>query len=161
LGATPGYELLRYGVGFERPLPYGWQMRLTLNGQATRDALISGEQFGVGGARSVRGLQEREVSNDQGFAANAEFHTPNLCRAVPGATIRCNALAFIDGARVSRNQALAGEVDHERVSSAGAGFRLTGGKALSLQVDFGHVISATNPQHRGEQRLHALMVVDY
>lgn len=159
-GATPGYELLRYGIGFERPLPHDWQMRLTLNGQATRDALVSGEQFGVGGARSVRGLQEREVSNDQGFAANAEFHTPNLCRAVRSGNTRCNALAFVDGARVSRNRTLAGEPDHERVSSAGAGFRLTGGKALSLQVDYGYVISASNPQLRGEQRLHALLIVD-
>ena len=160
-GATPGYELLRYGIGFQRPLPYYWQMRLTLNGQATRDALISGEQFGVGGARSVRGLQEREVSNDQGFAANAEFHTPNLCRAISGGNIRCNALAFVDGARVSRNQALPGESEHERVSSAGAGFRLNRGKALSLQVDYGYVIDASNPQYRGEQRLHALLIVDY
>jgi hemolysin activation/secretion protein len=161
LGATPSYQLLRYGIGFERPLPYEWHMRLTVNGQATRDALISGEQFGVGGARSVRGLQEREVSNDQGIAANAEFHTPNLCRAIRGGDTRCNALAFIDSARVSRNRALAGELDHERVSSAGAGFRLTGGKALSLQVDYGYVISATNPQLKGEQRLHALLIVDY
>jgi hemolysin activation/secretion protein len=161
LGATPSYELLRYGIGFERRLPYDWQMRLTFNGQATRDALISGEQFGVGGARSVRGLQEREVSNDEGFAANAEFHTPNLCRAFPSGNIRCNALAFVDGARVSRNQALPGESEHERVSSAGAGFRLSGGKALSLQVDYGYVISASNSPLRGEQRLHALLVVDY
>jgi hemolysin activation/secretion protein len=106
-------------------------------------------------------LQEREVSNDRGFAANAEFHTPNLCRDILGGTMRCNALAFFDGARVSRNQALAGESGHERVSSAGAGFRLSGGKALSLQVDYGHVFSASNPQHRGEQRLHALLVMDY
>ncbi len=160
-GATPSYTLLRYGIGFERPLRYDWHMRLTLNGQSTRDALVSGEQFGAGGARSVRGLQEREVSNDEGFAANAELHTPNLCRAVLSANIRCNALAFVDGARVSRNQALAGESDRERVSSAGAGFRLTGGKALSLQVDYGHVISSSNSQHKGEQRLHALLVVDY
>lgn len=159
-GATPGYQLLRYGIGFQRPLPYDWQMRLTLNGQATSDALISGEQFGVGGARSVRGLQERKVSNDQGFAANAEFHTPNLCGAISRGNIRCNALAFVDGARVSRNRTLPGESEHERVSSAGAGFRLNGGKALSLQMDYGYVISASDPQYRGEQRLHALLIVD-
>jgi hypothetical protein len=43
----------------------------------------------------------------------------------------------------------------------GAGFRLSSGKALSLQVDYGHVMSASNPQHKGEQRLHALLTVDY
>ena len=34
----------------------GWQVRLSVNGQWTRDALVPGEQFGVGGAASVRGL---------------------------------------------------------------------------------------------------------
>ncbi len=160
--ATPGYGLLRYGVGFMRPLPHDWQMRLTLNGQATRDALVPGEQFGVGGATTVRGLQEREVSNDKGFTANAEFHTPNLCAALSGAaTIRCNALAFFDSARISRNQALAGESARQRVSSAGAGFRLSSGRALSLQVDYGHVVDASDPQQRGEQRLHALLALSY
>ena len=160
-GATSGYWLLRYGIGFAQPLPRDWQMRLTLNGQATRDALIPGEQFGIGGATTVRGLQEREISNDQGFTANAEFHTPNLCGAVAGAATRCNALTFFDGGRVSRNQALAGEAAHDWVTSAGVGFRLTSGRAVSLQMDYGHVVSATDPQQKGEQRLHALLAVAY
>jgi hemolysin activation/secretion protein len=160
-GATSNYWLLRYGIGFTRPLPRDWQMRLTLNGQATRDALVPGEQFGVGGAASVRGLQERAISNDEGFTANAELYTPNLCRGLPGAATRCIALAFLDGGRVSRNQALAGEAGHESVSSAGVGFRLNSGRAVSLQVDYGHVVSASDPQQKGEQRLHALLAVAY
>jgi hemolysin activation/secretion protein len=160
-GATSSYALLRYGVGFAKPLPRDWQMRLTLNGQATNDALVAGEQFGVGGATSVRGLQEREISNDRGFSANAELYTPNLCGALLGATTRCNALGFFDGARVSRNQALAGEAAHQSVSTVGAGFRLSSGKALSLQVDYGHVVSASEPQVRGDQRLHALFAFAY
>ena len=160
-GATSSYWLVRYGIGFTRPLLRDWQMRLTLNGQATRDALVPGEQFGVGGAASVRGLQEREISNDQGFTANAEVYTPNLCRALPGSATRCNALAFFDGGRVSRNRALAGEAPHESVTSAGLGFRLNSGRAVSLQVDYGHVVSASEPQQKGEQRLHALLAVAY
>jgi hemolysin activation/secretion protein len=160
-GAKPGYALLRYGVGYTRPLPREWQMRLTLNGQATRDALVSGEQFGVGGATSVRGLQERDISNDKGVTANAELQTPNLCAAISGGATRCHALTFFDAGRLSRNQALAGESGHERASSAGAGFRLTSRRALSLQVDYGHVIDASNSHVRGEGRLHALLAVSY
>jgi hemolysin activation/secretion protein len=161
LGSTSNYGLLRYGVGFTRPLLRDWQMRLTLNGQATRDALVPGEQFGIGGATSVRGLQEREISNDKGFTANAEFHTPNLCATVSGASTRCNALVFLDGGRVSRNEALAGESAHERVSGGGLGFRLSSGRALSLQVDYGHVIDASDPRQKGEQRLHAQLALSY
>jgi hemolysin activation/secretion protein len=160
-GATSNYALLRYGIGFARPLFRDWQARVTLNGQATNDALVSGEQFGAGGATSVRGLQEREISNDQGFIANLELHTPNLCGEILSATTRCNALAFLDGARLSRNGALAGETARERVSSAGAGFRLSSGRSLSLQVDFGRVVSASEAQVSGEQRLHASLVFAY
>lgn len=159
--AKAGYALLRYGVGFTRLLPREWQMRLTLNGQVTRDALVSGEQFGVGGATSVRGLQEREISSDKGVSANAEFQTPNLCAAISGGSTRCHALTFFDSGRVSRNHALAGEAEHERASSAGAGFRLTSGRALSLQVDYGHVVDASNPQQRGAGRLHASLAFSY
>jgi hemolysin activation/secretion protein len=106
-------------------------------------------------------LQEREISSDKGFTANAEFHTPNLCAAVSGAATRCNALMFFDGGRVSRNQALAGESAHERVSGAGVGFRLSSGRALSLQMDYGRIVDASNPQQRGEQRVHALLALSY
>jgi hemolysin activation/secretion protein len=56
---------------------------------------------------------------------------------------------------------LAGESTHERASAAGIGFRLSSGRALSLQVDYGHVIDASDPQQRGEQRLHAQLALSY
>jgi hemolysin activation/secretion protein len=160
-GATPGYGLLRYGAGYTRTLPQDWQMRLTVNGQATHDALVPGEQFGVGGAASVRGLHEREIADDEGFAASAELYTPNLCVAVRGAATRCTVLAFIDDGRVSRNEALPGEETHMSVSSAGVGLRLTSGRTLSLQMDYGQVFSASDVQRKGEQRLHALIAVAF
>ena len=161
LGASSNYSILRYGVGFARPVFRDWQARVTLNGQATNDALVSGEQFGAGGATTVRGLQEREIANDKGFTANVELQTPNLCAVVLSAATRCNALAFLDGARLSRNDALAGETARERVSSAGAGFRLSSGRSLSLQMDYGRVIDASQPQLSGEQRVHAMMLFAY
>jgi hemolysin activation/secretion protein len=160
-GATPGYGLLRYGAGYTRTLPQEWQMRLTVNGQATHDALVPGEQFGVGGAASVRGLHEREVADDEGFSASAELYTPNLCAGLGGAATRCTALGFIDDGRVSRNDALPGEETHVSVSSAGVGFRVAGGRTLSMQMDYGRVFSASDVQQKGEQRLHALIAVAF
>ena len=54
-----------------------------------------------------------------------------------------------------------GEADHERASGAGAGFRLTSGRAVSLQMDYGHVVDASNPSQKGEGRLHASFAVSY
>jgi hemolysin activation/secretion protein len=159
--ATASYGLLRYGAGFNRPLPHDWQLRLTVNGQATRDALVPGEQFGVGGASSVRGLQEREIENDKGFTANAEIHTPNLCGAIHDGATLCNALTFFDDGHAYRNDALPGEATNQSVNSAGVGFRLTRGRFLTLQMDYGRVVSASDPTQKGDQRLHALLAMAY
>jgi hemolysin activation/secretion protein len=160
-GASSSYGLLRYGVGFNRPLPQEWLLRLTVNGQATHDALVPGEQFGVGGATSVRGLQERALEDDQGVTANAEIYTPNLCTVFHDGVMRCNALTFFDEGHLSRNDALPGEITHQSVGSAGVGIRLTRGRNLSVQMDYGRVVSATDPQQKGDQRLHAMLAVTY
>jgi hemolysin activation/secretion protein len=159
--ATPNYTLLRYGAGYIRTLGEGWQVRLSVNGQWTRDALVPGEQFGVGGAASVRGLQERELSDDKGVTANAELHTPNLCANLGGGRARCDLLTFFDDGHLSRNDALPGEPTRLLVDSAGVGFRLNVGRNLTAQLDYGHVLSATDPAERGDQRLHALLTAAF
>jgi hemolysin activation/secretion protein len=154
-GATRNYALLRYGAGYIRTLTYGWQVRLSVNGQWTQDALVPGEQFGVGGAASVRGLQERDLSDDKGVTANAEFHTPDLCARFGGGRARCDLLTFFDDGHLSRNDALPGEPTRLLVDSAGVGFRLDVHRNLTAQLDYGHVLSATDPAEKGDQRLHA------
>lgn len=160
-GATRNYALLRYGAGYIRTLLDGWQLRLSVNGQWTRDALVPGEQFGVGGAASVRGLQERDLSDDKGVTANAELHTPNLCAAFSGGRARCDLLTFFDDGHLSRNDALPGEPTRLLVDSAGAGFRLNMGRSLTAQLDYGHVVNATDPAEKGDQRLHAAVTVAF
>src|SRR6185437_194221 len=136
-GASSSYWLLRYGVGFNRPLPQEWLLRLTVNGQASRDALVPGEQFGVGGAASVRGLQERALEDDQGVTANAEVYTPDFCAVLRDGATRCNALTFFDAGYLSHNDPLPEELKHQTVSSAGVGIRFTRGRSLSAQMDYG------------------------
>ena len=160
-GASSSYGLLRYGAGFNRPLPREWLLRLTVNGQATHDALVPGEQFGVGGASSVRGLQERALEDDQGVTANAEIYTPNLCALLRDGVTRCNALTFYDEGHLSHNDALPGEISHQSVGSAGVGLRITRGTNLSVQMDYGRVVSATDSQQKGDQRLHAMLALSY
>jgi hemolysin activation/secretion protein len=160
-GATRNYALLRYGAGYVRTLTYGWQLRLSVNGQWTHDALVPGEQFGVGGAASVRGLQERDLSDDKGVTANAEFHTPNLCATFSGGRARCDLLTFFDDGHLSRNDALPGEPTRLLVDSAGAGFRLNVDRNLTAALDYGHVLSATDRAEKGEQRLYARVMAAF
>lgn len=160
--ARAGYNIVRYNVDYGRPLPADWQMRAGFSGQYSRDALVPGEQFGAGGASSVRGFTEREVSGDQGYLFNAELYTPNVCGDLQSVAAQCRFLAFYDAARVSRNNLAAGELAHTSIGSAGIGLRAALGKYLTLQMDYGRVLEAgASMRKKGDQRLHFRLGLSY
>lgn len=151
VGAKPSYTLLRYAFALSRTLGQDWQARLLLAGQLTNDALVPGEQFGMGGSTSVRGFDERELATDTGVNANLELYTPNLCTSRE--RWQCRVLAFYDAAHGSRKHALPGELDSATLSSAGLGVRFVAGNSLSVQVDYGHVVKAGPTS--SDNKLHA------
>ena len=157
-GAKPAYTIVRFAAAVTQMVGQEWQARALLNGQYTRDALVPGEQFGIGGSTSVRGLDERALASDSGAALNLEMYTPNLCLGHPG--WQCRALGFYDLATGSRNKALAGEIDSTTVGSAGLGLRLAAGTWFNLQLDYGHVVQrgATTGDHN---KLHFRMGFAY
>lgn len=157
--ARDDYTALRLAANITQALPADWQLRGVLNGQYSNDALIPGEQFGAGGAMSVRGFREREVSNDSGISSNLEAYTPPMCG---GGSWQCRALAFYDNAYLTRNHALPGEFTHVALSSTGLGMRVSYRRYLNLQVDYGHVLHAeASETERGDNRLHARLSLSF
>jgi hemolysin activation/secretion protein len=160
-GANAGYSVLRYGVGFSKILPAAWQMRLMLSGQYTSDSLVPGEQFGAGGASTVRGFSERVVANDYGTLISGEIYTPNLCANFTGSFSQCQLLGFYDAAHVSRNKALPGEQSSASISSFGIGLRLAMSRMMSLQMDYGKALHAPDELSKDDRRLHVRLGVTY
>ena len=157
--ARDDYTALRLAANITQALPADWQLRGVLNGQYSNDALIPGEQFGAGGAMSVRGFREREVSNDSGISSNLEAYTPPMCGS---GSWQCRALAFYDNAYLTRNHALPGEFTHVALSSTGLGMRVSYRRYLNLQVDYGHVLHAeASETERGDNRLHARLSLSF
>jgi hemolysin activation/secretion protein len=154
LGAKGSFSLLRYNAGFVKLLPADWQMRLALSGQISGDALIPGEQFGAGGASTVRGFGERDISNDTGHLFNAELYSPNFCSSLQAVIAQCRMLAFYDAARVRRNDPLPGEATKASIGSIGVGLRVGVDRYLTLQMDYGHVVDGGQTQNKGDGRLH-------
>jgi hemolysin activation/secretion protein len=157
-GAKADYTILRFGGSVTRAFASDWQVRAIANGQYTSDALIPGEQFGAGGSTSVRGFAEREISNDSGLAVNLEAYTPNLCKQ---AGWNCRLLGFYDSAYVTRNHALAGELESTTIASAGIGARLVLSTYVNLQLDYGHVLRAGATNRTDGNRLHLRLALAY
>lgn len=154
--AISTYRLLRYGADYRQPLPKNWQFHLGLNGQYTQDSLIPGEQFGAGGANSVRGFSERELSDDKGHSISAEVYTPNLCSGM-----QCHILMFYDIAKLSRNHPSAGESTTASIASVGIGMRIVKNRFLSMQIDYGHVLDAGGSQDKGDNQWHIKIGLAY
>ena len=154
--ATPNYLIFRYGIEHARAFAKKWQLRALLSGQQTFDALISGEQFGAGGANSVRGYNEREVSNDKGFQASAEIYSPNFGKTM-GLNGDARALLFYDTAQLSRNLAQAGDTTSSQISSFGIGLRINRKDSLSFKMDIAHPLKATTNQKAGETKIHTAL----
>ncbi|MEZ5616583.1 MAG: ShlB/FhaC/HecB family hemolysin secretion/activation protein [Rhodocyclaceae bacterium] len=152
-GADSHYTLWRWSASHMANFAGDWQWRAALNGQWTRDALVPGEQFGLGGANSVRGFLEREILNDRGHQGTLELYTPDFGARL-AAQLRLRALAFYDFGRVTRISPLPGEIDAEDISSYGLGLRAGIGDSFSLRFDYGIVQQPGGSQGRGEGRGH-------
>jgi hemolysin activation/secretion protein len=157
-GAPAGWKAVRLSGAWVRALGPGWQGRLLVGGQYTRDAMVPGEQFGAGGSTSVRGFNERDLSGDSGLLANLELYTPDLCG---GERLQCRLLAFYDTAYGKRNHALPGELTATTIGSAGLGLRLAAGGAASVQLDYGHVVRAGELPVTGKNKLHVRVGLAY
>jgi hemolysin activation/secretion protein len=112
-----------------------------VNGQYTNDPLVPGEQFGLGGANSVRGFREREIANDRGYSGSAEIYTPDLSRLFGIKAVQSRALVFYDTGYVSRQNPLPGETASTEIASVGPGLRITDGKRFSVAADYGLVVN--------------------
>lgn len=152
-GASKDYSLVRAGASFIAALPSDWQARVAATAQWARSPLVSGEQFGIGGANSVRGFEEREVANDKGIQGNFELYTPELCGKVMAGQ-QCRLLAFYDFGSLHRNSPLVGEIATENIASTGVGARWSIGRDMSLQADYGYVLQGTPTRESGNWKLH-------
>jgi hemolysin activation/secretion protein len=139
-GASQNYNIVRYGGNLSFALGADWQARATMNAQLTRDLLVPGERFGIGGANTVRGFSEREFADDQGYAWSVELYTPDLSKPLGVTAVQSRLLMFYDRGYVSRRDPAPGDIQNTQIASFGPGLRITDGKRLSISADCGFVV---------------------
>ena len=108
--------------------------------QWSDDALLSLEQFSVGGMNSVRGYRENQLVRDIGYLASLEFHYPLFPRSEQGAIL--TFVPFVD-AGGGRNHDLPGGFEgssdeNKTIASAGIGLILRPTKNISAELYWGH-----------------------
>jgi hemolysin activation/secretion protein len=144
---TAGYRLFRFGGSYSRSIAGDWQARIRLDAQYTDDALVTGEQFAIGGADNVRGFNERFSSNDKGYRTNWEVYSPDWAKPLGIGEGRLRFLVFYDTGVTYRNQPLPGEQEGTSLDSVGLGFRFSYKNYFTARFDVAHVL------HDGTQGL--------
>jgi hemolysin activation/secretion protein len=150
------WKALRGGANYVTSFAKGWLWSARGQFQYSPDALISGEQFGLGGSGSVRGTGERPISGDSGWFASVEVTTPNL---QPG----LQALAFVDAGGLSNQQLVLSpnKPASDQLVSAGLGLRYNTAR-YGITADYGRVLTgsvlprapASDIPQTGDEKIH-------
>lgn len=146
-GADRKWQTLRAALSHDLKFSDAWLWRGRMSGQWSREALISGEQFGLGGVDSVRGVDEREVAGDSGVQLSLELWAPPLGYGL-------TALMFADSAYGTRENTAPGERDHLSLTTYGMGFRWLPARWLTLSLDYGYVANGEGDERSGNSRVH-------
>jgi hemolysin activation/secretion protein len=158
--ASSRYEIWKWSFYVNQSLPGDFQGRFAMNGQRTKDMLVPGEQFGIGGADSVRGFLEREISDDSGYRGTVELYTPDFGNKTWVEASRMRALVFVDWGHVVKNRALPSETFSQSIASWGFGLRVAQGTNMAFRIDYAFVLDpndlrAINAHTTNSARLHA------
>lgn len=124
-----------------------WLLRARVDAQHAGEALVSGEQFGLGGIGSVRGFLPREAAADDGVHANFELWLPP-----PDVTLA--AFVFADVGVGRRHDVQPGESRTPKLASAGLGLRWNPMAWLNLAFDFAYVLDGVGNVDDGDQHVH-------
>ena len=157
--ARSDYAVFQAGASREQTLYKDWIVSLSGNGQVANGALISNEQFPLGGMSSVRGYHEGEAYGDSGWRVSVEPRTPYLnlgmfarnvnarangdaAASGPGdrtgavAPLWMRASAFLDYGQVSLKAPPFGTADHVQLCGTGFGATISHGDWLNGRITF-------------------------
>ncbi|HEV8692484.1 MAG TPA: ShlB/FhaC/HecB family hemolysin secretion/activation protein [Ideonella sp.] len=142
-------------------MPWGdGSLLARLGGQAASGPLISAEQYALGGAETVRGYFEGEVSADHGLLGSLEWRGPNLAASSTAGWSDARPVVFVDLGRGLLAQATAGQAAPPTLSSAGVGLRLNA-SWLEGVLDLAWPTRSTPNTSAGDGRVHVRVVARY
>ena len=134
--STAQWTALRGGASYSAPWQRGLVWGVRGQFQLSPDALIAGEQFGIGGATSVRGTGERPIAADNGLALTAELTGPEWLPGLRG-------LGFVDAGWLGNNTPNVNKPASDSVASLGFGLRYLV-QGLSISADYGRVVAGSS-----------------
>jgi hemolysin activation/secretion protein len=135
--ARGNYSYARGDLQFTTRLPGSLQLALRVAGQAAQEPLLVYEQQALTGADGVRGYLEAEVLSDDGVKESVQLTSPDLSwhKFLIG-----DAFAFFDNGHAHYLAPLPGQPTQTDLRSAGAGFDLLPGHAVTGTLSWAYTL---------------------
>ncbi len=150
VGADANWDIWLVQGVYQYNWDSGWGLKLEGEAQYAGEPLISGEQLGFGGRYSIRGLQEREVTGDNGLRGTVELYSPNIWKTH-------RFLVFSDFGAYSRENSQPGEVKGDTIWTTGLGWRWRYQNRFFSALDLGYVLNGSSLSQVGGVRVHFLL----
>lgn len=143
---TARFVALRGGANYLTSFAGGWLLSTHGSFQYSPDALISGEQFGLGGASTVRGTSERPISGDRGLLGTLEISTPDV---YPGLRF----LSFVDAGWLRNNNPNGTtKPASDQLASVGLGLRYSSA-SVGLSAEWGRIVTGSSQVNTGNSAI--------
>ena len=153
----PGYFYLRANAERDQAIFGGMHLVGRAAAQFTPHALISNEQFSIGGADSVRGYLEAEELGDYGASATLELQSPSILTSLMDAPANLVFLAFADAGVVRIQAPLPDQESGTDLSSVGLGLRFDAFGGMQGALDWAYPLTTSEHVEKGDTRLHFQM----
>ena len=155
LVAEADWLAIHYGVNYIHRFSNHSLFNFSLSGQQSSDLLVSGEQFGIGGASSVRGYDERGVAGDEGYDISLEYWLKPLT------SYDIRLLVFYDAGTVTINEPQLGEQRSQSISSSGIGLRYNWKQTISINLDLAVAMDDSGVTQDGDSKAHISVLVRF
>jgi len=156
-GSTTRYDYFQASLARVQKLPSDYTLVLSALGQVSSARLLPNDEFGLGGADSVRGYDERLVNGDNGVSAQLELRTPSrhLLGGIPDKT---QALIFLDAGSDWQHDIQPTEANYS-LAGAGPGLRMTISTHGIIKADYGWELHRLPGTRSG--RAHISVILSY
>ena len=148
-GATPRWTSVDTLIEGRKGLGPSLEGVVRLQAQWSHNALISSQQFRVGGASLLRGLQEGELGGDAGVALGFELWFSPMAAHKLG--------LLLDTGKTRRNQPQIGDFESASATTAGLAWQWDVAPGVRLNTSAAKVLAIENLQTstKNSSRLHA------
>ncbi|NQZ32437.1 MAG: ShlB/FhaC/HecB family hemolysin secretion/activation protein [Oceanospirillaceae bacterium] len=167
-GVAPvDFSKFQFNLARYQKITKNLNVAVKLQGQYSRDALVSIEQFGLGGANSVRAYSGAEYMADSAYYIGVEFITraPGFADKAAfndrtwGEVLQLSL--FVDYAKGHKNDALANEIEDIELSGIGVGVRIMPAEGMVLDMSVAKPLGKIAAGNERDPQFFAKFKYDY